>query len=418
MADSISRALSDAKVRNAKPGEKPKKLTDGGGLYLAVMPNGSKLWRYKFRLNGREGLLSIGAYPDVSLAAAREVHQAARVKVAAGENPVHVRQVERREAAQELVRAERGTFRLALQSWQEATEPDLSARTVEWRHWACEKHFGSLLARKLWEITRQELASLLKGIERSAPSVAKIMRTYLVHIFERAIDEGILETSPVPSVRLLKRRRWVSHQAMALDRFPAFLAALLGAEASPFTTGAILLVILSACRKTEVSGARWAEFDLDAARWEIPAERMKMRRPHFVPLSRQAVKLLRTIHEYSGGGEFVFPHYYKPNTPMHHTSLGRLMREVRTNADTVHGFRSMFSTYMNGQGEDSRVIEMCLAHADENVVRGIYNRYQYEAERRVLLQRWADDLDRMVAEAFGKPLGINVAPAQRALEAA
>lgn len=413
MNDSIARALSDAKVRNAKPSEKPVKLADGGGLFLLMQPNGSKLWRYKFRLHGREGLLSIGTYPDVSLAAARELHQVARVKVAAGENPVHVRQVERREAAQELVRAESGTFRLALQSWRDVTEPSLAARTIEWRHWAAEKHFGPMLPRKIWEITRQEIAALLTAIEREAPSVAKIMRAHLVHIFDRAIDEGLMDNNPVPSVRLLKTRRWKSHQAMTMKRWPAFLSGLMAAEGSPFTKGALLLIVLTACRKTEAAGARWSEFDLDNACWTIPAERMKMRKEHWVPLSKQAVKLMRALREHSGDGEFVFPHYYKPNTPMHHTTLGLMMRKVRDEADTVHGFRSMFSTHLNAQKQDGDIIELCLAHAPKNVVRAIYNRHEYQDERRALLQLWANDLDAHVAKALGSTLKLDVVNKQQ-----
>lgn len=395
MTDNIARALSDAKVRNAKPAAKPVKLADGGGLFLLVQPNGSKLWRYKFRLAGREGLLSIGAYPDIGLARARELHQEARAQVAAGENPVHSRQVERREAAQAVARAERGTFAQALKSWQEATEPHLSQRTIDWRHWACDAHFGPLMPRKVWEITRQELAAMLVRIERDAPSVAKTMRTFLVHIYERAIDEGLLETSPVPSARLLKARRYVSHQAMTMDRWPAFLAALLAADATPYTKAAMLLVVLTACRKTEATGARWSEFDLERGEWTVPAERMKMRKEHWVPLSRQAVSLLKGLRKHSEG-DFLFPHYYKAGKPMHHTTLGLLMRTIREEADTVHGFRSTFSTYMNAQGEDGDIVELCLAHSPKDQVRSIYNRHTYQAERRAMLQKWADDLDALV----------------------
>lgn len=414
MTDSISRALSDAKVRNAKPAEKPLKLSDGGGLFMLVQPNGSKLWRYKFRLHGVEGLLSIGAYPDVSLAQAREQHQTARGQVAAGVNPVLARQVVRREAAQELVRAERGTFALALQSWRGATEPDLSKRTINWRHWASDKHFDPLMPRKVWEITRQEIAQMLTRIEKDAPAVAKIMRTHLEHIFERAIDEGLLETNPVPSVRLLKSRRWVSHQAMTMDRWPAFLSNLMAADGSPFTKGALLLVVLTACRKTEAAEARWCEFDFENAGWTIPASRMKMRQEHWVPLSRQTVKLMRAIREHSGDSEFVFPHYYKPNTPMHHTTLGLMMRKVRDVADTVHGFRSMFSTHMNAKNkEDGDMIELCLAHAPKNVVRAIYNRNQYPEERRAIMQTWANELDAQVAKTLGHTLKIDVVKTQQ-----
>lgn len=406
-------ALSDAKVRNAKTDDKDVKMTDGGGLFLLVKPNGAKLWRYKFRINGREGLLSIGAYPDVSLAVARDAHQAARAQVAAGENPVHSRQLARREAEQVTLRAERGTFALALKSWQEATEPTLAARTIEWRHWECERHLIPTFGRRpIWEITRPEVAAFLRDIEKTAPSVAKIVRTFLVHIFERAIDEGVLETNPVPSVHLLKARRFKSHQAMAMDRYPAFLSQLMAADASPFSKGALLLVILTACRKTEATGARWSEFDFKNAAWTIPAERMKMRKEHWVPLSRQAVKLMQTLREHSGDGEFIFPHYYKPHTPMHHTTLGLLMRKVRSEADTVHGFRSMFSTYMNSKKEDGDVIELCLAHAPKDVVRAIYNRHQYQDERRALLRRWADDLDALLAKSISQTKMLDVVKKQ------
>jgi integrase len=240
-----------------------------------------------------------------------------------------------------------------------------------------------------------------------------------VHIFERAIDEGLMETNPVPSVRLLKSRRWVSHQAMTMDRWPAFLSNLMAADASPFTKGCLLLIVLTACRKTEAAGARWEEFDLDAATWTIPAERMKMRKEHFVPLPSQAVKLLRAVHEHSGGGAFVFPHYYKPNAPMHATTLGLLMRSARNEADTVHGFRSMFSTHMNGIDRDNEdIVELCLAHAPKNLVAAIYNRNKYEAERRAVLQRWANDLDAQVTKALGRTLKLDVVKTQQQLIAA
>lgn len=399
MSDSFARQLSDAKIRKPEIKAKAYKLADGGGLYLLVQPNGGMLWRYKFRLHGREGVHSIGAYPEVSLAAARELHRAARAVVASGRSPVESRRQDRQEAKRAELMAVSGSFTAVHDHWKDVTEPRLAANTVEQHRRECNNYllpeFGH---RPVWEIKRPEVSALLKRVERDTPEVARNLRTYLAQIFELAIEMGMMDSSPVPSSRMLRPRRKKQHAAMALSDYPAFLGRVLASESNPFTKCAMLLVILTAVRKNEAAGARWAEFDLDRAEWTIPEERMKARREHWVPLSRQAVAMLRRLREISEG-EFLFPHRNKPNAPMSEHTLNRVIVMQRMCGATVHGFRSMFSTYFNAKKESPDVIERCLAHAPGDKVRAAYNRHEYQDERRVMMQQWADVLDAEVMKA-------------------
>lgn len=393
MADSITRQLNDAAVRNAKPAAKPYKLTDGGGLFLLVQPNGARLWRFKFRLGGKEGLHSIGAYPDVNLAAARNEHRQARELVAAGLNPVHSRKAAREREAQEQLRAQAGAFVRVVESWQATTEAGLAPLTIKQRRREVAKYLVPVFkAKTIDEITRADAAGLLKRTEARAPEVARNLRNYLSGIFEHAIDVGLISANPVPPARVLRRRDQVSHAAMSVQRLPAFLAMLETSKANPETLAAMRLVMLTVCRKSEVCGARWAEFDMDAATWKIPAERMKARREHWVPLSVQAVELLRELRKVSAG-EFLFPHRDKAGTSMADRSLNALLERSGFKGETVHGFRSVFSTHYNQEGVSPDVIERCLAHAPADKVRAAYNRHQYKDERSELLQRWANFID-------------------------
>lgn len=399
MSDSFARQLSDAKIRKAEIREKAYKLADGGGLYLLVQANGCMLWRYKFRLHGREGVHSIGAYPEVSLAAARELHRAARAVVASGRSPVESRRQDRQEAKRAELMAVSGSFTAVHDQWKEITEPRLAANTVDQHRRECTNYllpeFGH---RPVWEIKRPEVSALLKRVERDTPEVARNLRTYLSQIFEHAIEMGLMDASPVPSSRMLRPRRKKQHQAMALEDYPSFLSRVVASDCTPHTKAAMLLVVLTAVRKQESAAARWDEFDLDRATWIIPEERMKARREHWVPLSRQAVAMLRRLREISEG-EFLFPHRNKRNAPMSEHTLNRVMEHQRVCGATVHGFRSMFSTYFNAQKENPDVIERCLAHAPGDKVRAAYNRHEYQDERRVVMQQWADVLDAEVAKS-------------------
>lgn len=399
MQDSFTRLLSDAKIRKLEPREKAFKMADGGGLFLLIQPNRRMLWRYKFHLNGREGLHSIGAYPEITLSAARERHREARSLVAAGTNPVQARRDELAAAERALVRAESGTFAAVHDQWKELTEPTLAAATVEQHRRECNNYLLPEFGRRvMWEIKRAEVSSFLKRVERKTPEVARNLRTYLNQIFDHAIEMGLVDASPVPSSRMMKPRRRQPHAAMSLEQYPDFLAALVASKHEPETKAAMLLVVLTASRKQEAAAARWSEFDLERATWIIPAERMKARREHWIPLSRQAVMMLRRLREFSEG-EFLFPHRYKPNAPMSDATLNRTIVRLRVDGATVHGFRSMFSTYFNGQHANPDVIERCLAHAPADKVRAAYNRHEYQDERRAMLQQWADVLEAAASEA-------------------
>ena len=389
MADNITRALSDPKVRNAKPEAKPKKLTDGGGLYLLVQPNGAKLWRYKFRLGGKEQLHALGAYPEVSLADARRNHEAARALVAAGESPVKARQTERERATRDELVAKAGSFEAVMASWRKLTDPKLAPASIKQRGYETTRYLApAFKGKSVQQIDRVAIASLLNGVESRAPEVARNLRNYLSAIFEHAIDIGLVTANPTPPPRALARRRQVSHAAMATDRLPEFLTSLDDCGANRETRIALELVILMVTRKSEVTGARWSEFDLDAAAWTVPAERMKARREHWVPLSPAAVDLLRELRTLSPGA-FLFPHRNKPDAPMNERTLNAMMERNGFAGETVHGFRSVFSTHFNKAGANPDVIERCLAHAPADKVRAAYNRHDYQDERRELLGQWA-----------------------------
>lgn len=395
MSDAIARSLSDAKVRNAKPAEKPFKLADGGGLFVLVQPNGAKLWRYKFRIHGTEGLLAIGAYPDLGLKEARAAHLEARALVASGVNPVRSRKDDRENAAMAELQSKAGAFENVLAEWRQVTDKGLARETLRQRNNAIAKDLlPAFKGRSIDSITRADIRQLIKRVEARAPQVAKNCRGWLDSLFEYAVDAGLAKANPVPPGRILARLTPKSHTPMATERVPAFLDKLDASTATYETRTAMNLVVLTALRKNEVTGASWDEFDLDAGEWTIPADRMKARREHWVPLSAQAVALLRELRSHSREGQkFLFPHRDKAKTPMAERTLNMLLLRLGYAGDTVHGFRSMFSTHFNQAKANPDVIERCLAHAPADKVRAAYNRHDYKEERRELMQQWADHLD-------------------------
>lgn len=396
MTDSLFRALSAPAVRNARPKDKPYKLGDGGGLFLLVKPNGARLWRYKFRLHGKESLYAIGSYPSVSLAQARETHNKARAQVAAGINPVANRRAERADEARQALLADKGLFSSVLEEWKVAREKAIAAATVRQQNREIAKYIEPELAGKqISAITRLELTELIKKVAKKAPEVARNIRTYLASIFEHAIDCGLIDANPVPPPRIIgKRGAQQHHQMLPADSLPGFLVALDKSQITLGTRAAMQLVLLTACRKNEVVAARWSEFDLDATEWVIPGSRMKTRREHVVPLSAQAVALLKELRQFRTSSEFVFPHRSRRGEPMADRTLNAVFERLGYGEiGTPHGFRALFSTHWNAHGANPDVIEKCLAHTPKDKVRSAYNRNHYLAERRNLLQAWANYID-------------------------
>lgn len=388
--------LTALKIKTAKPAERAYKIADGGGLFLLVQPNGSKLWRYKFRLQGVEGLQALGAFPEVGLAEARAAHAASRQLVASGVNPVQARRFERESKALASMHRDKGSFETMYADWDAATSVGLRAGTVDQRRREVDKDLVPIFrGRSVTSISRLELTTALKVVEARAPEVARNLRNHLWGIFEHAIDSGLIEDNPVPPLRVLRKRNQQNHPALAPSRLGAFMRALDETDSlSQQTRIAMRLLVLTACRKNEVVGGRWSEIDLEAAAWEIPPERMKAGRPHWVPLSRQSMHWLRELRTSVEESDLLFPNRVDPGRPMADRSLNAVMERLGLSGQgTPHGMRAAFSTYFNASGSNIDVIEHCLAHVPVNRVRAAYNRHQYQDERRVMMQAWADYLD-------------------------
>jgi len=389
--------LTAVKITAAKPAAKAYKLADSGGLYLLVQPSGAKLWRYKFRIGGVEGLDALGSFPEVTLAQARQAHGESRRLVQQGINPVVARRERKQALIQSALAKQKGSFATVVEDWCSATAHGLRKATLAQRERELRNDLLPVLkGRQIDGISRVELTSLLKHVEKRAPEVARNLRNYLWGIFEYAIDSGLMTANPVPSIRVLRKRSQTNHPALSASQIGEFLRQLDGRSSTNEQTRiAMLLVMLTSCRKSEVIGGQWEEVDLNTGEWEIPAERMKSGRAHWVPLSRQAIALLRELRTLAPTARGVlFPNRRDPKRPMANRSLNAVMERLGYSGEgTPHGMRAAFSTYFNAQGANADVVEMCLAHASKDKTRAAYNRHAYREERRDMLQQWADQID-------------------------
>jgi len=384
--------LTDAKLRTlAKSG----KHFDGAGLYLELTQAGGRYWRLKYRIAGKEKRLALGVYPAVGLKDARELAAQARQSIQAGDDPAEQRKAAKARVAHDAV----NTFRAVANEWMEHQTARWEPLTLERIRASLDSHMLKALGdRPLATITPLEVMNAVKAVEaRGAGEQAGRVLQRVKAIFRWAVIHGRLESNPmldlVPS-EILKPRE-VKHRA-ALDAkdLPAFLAQLDAYDGDPHTVHALRLLMLTATRPGELRGARWDEVDMDAALWTIPAERMKMRQEHRVPLSRQALELLQSMQSLSGGRELIFPSPYYPSKPLSENTFNSAMARMGyKNLATAHGFRALFSTVTNETGWRADVIERQLAHKERNEVRAAYHRSTYMDERTKLLQWWADYLD-------------------------
>lgn len=397
--------LTAVKINSAKPAAKAYKLADSGGLFLLVQPSGAKLWRYKFRLGGVEGLDALGSYPEVTLAQARQAHGESRRLVSQGINPVADRKQRKQAILQANLARDKGSFAAIAAEWSAANEKGLRPATLKQRERELRNDLlPKFKTRQISDISRVEITTLLKAVEKRAPEVARNLRNYLWGIFEYAIDSGLITANPVPTVRVLMKRDQTNHPALSPDQIGEFLKKLDDhALMNEQTRIAMLLVMLTTCRKTEVIGGRWEEIDLDAGVWEIPEGRMKNKLPHWVPLSRQATSLLRELRKLTSANQtLLFPNRRDPKRPMANRSLNAVMERLGYGGEgTPHGMRAAFSTHFNeefaGGDENAKVgkeaVEYCLSHIPMGMTRAAYNRYSYKKERRAIMQEWADTLD-------------------------
>lgn len=390
--------LSDVKIRNAKPEKKPYKLSDGEGMFLLVHPNGSKYWRLKYRFAGRERILALGVYPDVDLADARERRAAARKALAAGSDPAEVK----REAKRLIILKEENRFETIAREWYGQHKHEWVNSYAEQMIGRLEMHiFPSLGDRPVADIKAPELLSVLRVVEKSgALDILQRLKQTCGQIFMYAIATGRAERNPVPDLHgALKAPVKKNRAYLKADELPPYLKKLEAYDGTQQTKLALKLLLLTFVRTTELRAAVWREIDCDAAEWRIPTERMKMRNPHIVPLSDQAVAVLRVLQKQSGNGEYLFPNENKPSTFMsENTMLYALYRMGYHSRATVHGFRSTASTILNENGFMPDVIERQLAHIEQDKVRAAYNHAQYLPERRKMMQWWADYLDKAASK--------------------
>lgn len=385
--------LTDAACKNAKPDSKSRKMADGGGMYLEVMPNGSKYWRMKYRYAGKEKRLSIGVYPEISLSEARNKREKARKLLAENIDPSYAKQEEKRQV---LLKSE-NTFEAIAREWHETNlntwTPKHGANVIKRLEGDIFPKLGN---RVMTEISAPELLSTLRLIEkRGALDLTQTIAQYCGRIFSYAIATGRAERNPVGDLRgALKTPVRKHHAHLKASDLPEYLKKLEAYEGDLQTKLALKMLMLTFVRTTELRGAEWTEINFDAAEWRIPASRMKMKDPHIVPLSKQVIAILRELQKQSGNRQHVFPNSHRPSTFMsENTMLYALYRMGYHSRTTGHGFRATASTVLNENGFAPDVIERQLAHIERNKVRAAYNHAQYLPERRKMMQWWANYID-------------------------
>ncbi|MEN3977127.1 integrase arm-type DNA-binding domain-containing protein [Emcibacter sp. SYSU 3D8] len=388
-------ALTEFAVRNAKPREKPYKLADTGGLYLLIQPNGSKLWRHKYLFMGKEKLLAYGSYPLISIAEARAKRDTSKKLLADGADPSVKKKLDKIAAAT----AARNTFGLVADEFLAQMEQDGAAETtVTKNRWLLEDLAAPLRGRPIVDLTSAELLDLLRRIERSGRrESARRLRGVMGSVFRLAIVTLRAENDPTIALRGALRPPKASGRAAIVDerRLGALLCAIDEYDGWPTISAALRFLALTCVRPGEVRGAVRSEFDLKAKTWHIPAGRMKMRQPHDVPLSRQALAVLEEVWPFSDKGDLVFPSVRSAQRPLSENAMNSALRRMGYTKDevTAHGFRVTASTILNARGFDPDAIEAALSHQDRNAIRRTYNRATYWDQRVTLMQEWADMLD-------------------------
>ncbi len=386
-------ALTDIQVRNAKPKEKAYKLSDSGGLYILVKPNGSKLWRLKYRIAGKEKLLSIGSYPVVTLVTARDKALQAKEKLL---NNIDPSLAKKEEKQKQLVNLE-NSFESIARCWHNNQKLSWTERHSSYVLRRMEADlFPKLGARAIETITAPELLAVLRLIEtRDAIDIAHRALQTCGQIFRYAIATGKAERDIAADLKgALKTRKKENYSRLAANELPEFLSKLEKYDGEIQTKLALKFLILTFVRSGEVRGARWSEINFEKKEWRIPAERMKMRDPHIVPLSTQTINLLNELKQTTGHMEHLFPNRTKPVTYMsENTMLYAIYRLGYHSRTTAHGFRSTASTILNEYGFMPDVIERQLAHSERNKVRASYNHAQYLPERARMMQWWGDYVD-------------------------
>lgn len=406
--------LTDAKCRNAKAAGRPYKLTDAKGLHLEVRPSGAKLWRYRYRIAGKENLFALGEYAAApvgetdtqakarredrrfTLDEARQERARARALVKQGTHPAHARLAQRHARLE----ANENTFEFVAREW-------LAVKASKWSAGRA-RQVESVLASRVFprvgklpidSITARQMIHVVKKIaDDGAPTIAQLAWNVSAKVFVAAKKTGHIKTSPISDLTDVIAIPAVQHHKPLERRdIPKLVQGIGVYDGSRTTAIALGLLMLTFVRPQELRGAEWDELDLDAAQWRIPEARMKMRDPHIVPLSTHAVTLLRELHALTGSHRYLFPNHRRPKSHMAATTLNRALVALGyAGKFTPHGFRATASTMLNELGYRPDIIERQLAHKERNATRASYNRAEYLEARQEMMQGWSDLLDQLV----------------------
>ncbi|CAM7930302.1 TPA: tyrosine-type recombinase/integrase [Klebsiella pneumoniae] len=400
--------LTARQVDTSKPKDKPYKLSDGGGLYLLVNPNGSRYWRLKYRIAGKEKLLALGVYPDITLAEARQKRADAKKVLAAGGDPGQEKQEEKQAKEQAVA----NSFERLAMEWHSHKSTSWSEGYAEHLLMYLKKDIFPFIGQKaITDISQVEMLNVLRKMEqRGVLDKLKKTRQACRQIFTYAIITGRAEHNPVSDLAgALKSPKQQHYPHLLVDQIPDFLRALSEYSGSTITRNATRLLMLTGLRTIELRASEWVDIDFDKGVWNVPAERMKMRRPHLVPISTQVRELLEEIHQLTGRGKYVFPGRNDAGKPMSEASINQVIKRIGYDGKaTGHGFRHTMSTILHEQGYNTAWIETQLAHVDKNSIRGTYNHAQYLDGRREMLQWYADYMqalengENVVHGSFGK----------------
>lgn len=397
--------LSDTACRNAKPKEKPYKLTDEKALYLEVMPTGSKYWRMKYRFEGKEKRLALGVYPDVGLKDAREKRDAARKLLANGVDPSENRKAQK--AAQ--LENSANSFEVIAREWFAKTSPKwVEGHAAKIMTRLERDAFPVIGSKAIADLRAPDMLAMLLRIEsRGAIDTAHRVSQDCGRIFRYAVATGRAEMNPIDALRGALATAKTRHHPSITDpaKVGDLMRAIQGYQGDFATQCALQLAPLVFVRPGELRKAEWIEFDLDGAEWRIPAEKMKMRDPHIVPLSTQAVAILRKLQPVTGHRQYLFSGVRDHQRPMSENTINAALRRMGYTTDemTGHGFRSMASTLLNEQGWHRDAIERQLAHSERDSVRAAYNYAEHLPERKRMMQAWADYLEGLAAGAVVIP---------------
>jgi integrase len=378
-------ALTDTEIKRARPADEPYRMADAGNLFLWVTPSGGKLWRWAYRFEGKQKLMTFGKYPDVSLARARERHAAQRSILAEGIDPMAQKKAEKTAARL----ATENAFATIAGQWLEHWKDDKSLRHVDsTRRRLASNILPTLGALQMDDIQAPDIVTMVRTIEaRGARDVAKRALETTGQIFRYAIAHGYAKRNPAKEIEprdILKASVKSNYARIEPKELPNLLREIEVYRGTPVTRLAMKLMALTFVRTSELIAAKWSEFDLEAARWDIPADRMKMRTPHIVPLARQSLEVLGMLRSLTGHSEWLFPGDRDVTKPMsNNTILKALERMGYKGKMTGHGFRGLASTILHERGYVHEHIELQLAHAPRNAVSAAYNHALYLSLRKI-----------------------------------